>query len=182
MDDNIGNILYIIITLVALSLGLFGKRKKKPAQGDPSGGEASSQPGFLENLERALNNLGREDPEVVSLRRDEEDLEVEGVEPEMQPEMGSALAREEAEYDPFREYLAAKEREANERNSIYEELTHHETVMSDEMVPEMEESDKESLKVVELDREEGVDYFDVVKNFNLGTAVVYSTIINRLDY
>ncbi len=178
MDDNIGNILYIIITLVALALGLFGKRKKKPAGGEASGGESSSEPGFLENLERALNNLGREETGVVELRRDEPDLEVEGMEPEMEP----SLAREEAEYDPFREYLATKEKEANERNTMYEELTHQETGMIEEMAPEREESGQEPLQVVELDREEGVDYFDVVRNFNLGTAVVYSAIINRLDY
>ena len=38
-------------------------------------------------------------------------------------------------------------------------------------------------EVIDLEMEEGgVDYFQVVKDFNAGTAVVYSAIINRLDY
>ena len=40
----------------------------------------------------------------------------------------------------------------------------------------------EPLEVLDLDDEEGTDYFEVVKDFNAATAVVYSTIINRLDY
>ena len=165
MDVDIGNLLYIIITLVALALGLFGSRKKKPADGNPAGSEGSSGPGFLENLERALSDLGREETEVVELNRDEPDLVV-----------------EEDEYEPFKEYLAAKEEEANERNASYEDLTHQEEALSREMYGEQEGSEEKPLEVVDLDQEEGVDYFDVVRNFNLGTAVVYSAIINRLDY
>jgi len=39
-----------------------------------------------------------------------------------------------------------------------------------------------SLEVINLDQEEGTDYFEIVKDFDAGTAVVYSAIINRLDY
>jgi hypothetical protein len=40
----------------------------------------------------------------------------------------------------------------------------------------------EPLEVINLDEEEGTDYFDIIKNFDAGAAVVYSAIINRLDY
>ncbi|MGW8315730.1 MAG: hypothetical protein ACWGNV_09035, partial [Bacteroidales bacterium] len=138
MDDHIGNILYIVITLVALALGLFGKKKKKPSQGTPATGKTSSEPGFLENLERALTGLGRDETDVVDLTRSEPDMEVE----EMKPAMEPGLAREEAEYDPFREYLAAKEQEANQRSSMFEERIHPGEELSREMEP-MEEMEPE---------------------------------------
>ena len=40
----------------------------------------------------------------------------------------------------------------------------------------------EPLEVIDLEEEEGTDYFEVVKDFDAGTAVVYSAIINRVDY
>ncbi len=40
----------------------------------------------------------------------------------------------------------------------------------------------EPLEVIQLDDEWGTDYFEVVKDFDAGTAVVYSAIINRVDY
>ena len=165
MDFDIGNILYIIITLVALSLGLFGKKKKRPAGENPDSSGNASEPGFLENLEKALSGLGREETEVVTMEEDEPDMEV-----------------EEADYEPFKEYLATKEKEANARSASYEDLTHQEPELTRAMDPEQEDSDGEPLNVVQLDPEVGVDYFDVVRDFDLGTAVVYSAIINRLDY
>jgi len=40
----------------------------------------------------------------------------------------------------------------------------------------------EPLEVIDLDNEGGTNYFEVVKDFDAGTAVVYSAIINRVDY
>lgn len=165
MDFEIGNILYIIITLVALALGLFGKKKKRPVEGNPESSGSASEPGFFENLERALSGLGREETEVVQMEDHEADL-----------------AAEETDYDPFREYLATKEQEANIRSASYEDLTYREPMMAQATDAGQDYSYEQQLEVVELDREEGVDYFDVVRDFDLGTAVVYSAIINRLDY
>ena len=165
MDFDIGNILYIIITLVALSLGLFGKKKKRPSGENPDSSENASEPGFLENLERALSGLGREETEVLELEEDEPDI-----------------VTEDSSYEPFKEYLATKEQEANERSASYEDLTHQEPAFTREKDPGQEDSGDQPLEVVELDQEVGVDYFDVVRDFNLGTAVIYSAVINRLDY
>ena len=41
---------------------------------------------------------------------------------------------------------------------------------------------EEALEVIDLDEESGTDYFEIVRDFDAGTAVVYSAIINRLDY
>ena len=40
----------------------------------------------------------------------------------------------------------------------------------------------EAPEVVDLDGTQGNNYFEIVRDFDAGTAVVYSTIINRLDY
>ena len=40
----------------------------------------------------------------------------------------------------------------------------------------------EPLEVIHLDDEEDQDYFEIVRDFDAGTAVIYSAIINRVDY
>ena len=40
----------------------------------------------------------------------------------------------------------------------------------------------EPLEVIQLEEEEGTNYFEIIKDFDAGTAVVYSAIINRIDY
>jgi hypothetical protein len=39
-----------------------------------------------------------------------------------------------------------------------------------------------AMEVVDLDEMQGTNYFEIVRDFDAGTAVVYSAIINRLDY
>ncbi len=58
MDFDIGNILYIVITIVAVAVGLLGK-KKKPAEGGSGAPKGNARPGFMENLERVLQ-MGQE--------------------------------------------------------------------------------------------------------------------------
>jgi hypothetical protein len=40
----------------------------------------------------------------------------------------------------------------------------------------------EDLEVIDLDKESGPDFFEMVNEFDAKTAIVYSAIINRLDY
>ena len=40
----------------------------------------------------------------------------------------------------------------------------------------------DALEVLDLDEISGTNYFEIVRDFDAGTAVVYSAIINRLDY
>ena len=40
----------------------------------------------------------------------------------------------------------------------------------------------ETMNVFDMVNESGTDYFKIVEEFDAGTAIVYSTIINRLDY
>ena len=160
MDFEIGNLLYIVITLVAVIVGVLGK-KKKPANGGSGTTESAARPGFLENLERVLQ-MGQEQPEIKDLQEFETDL-------------------------PDEEVLTVEESHADLRNrpSIMDE---YDRIMNGSnegefgsMIAESGLTD-EALEVFDLDGTQGNNYFEIVRDFDAGTAVVYSTIINRLDY
>ena len=160
MDFEIGNILYIVITLVAVIVGVLGK-KKKPADGGSSAPGSEARPSFMENLERVLQ-MGQEPGEITELQESEEDLPVEGVVP---------VHTAEESFDDIRN-----------RPSIMDE---YERIMNRSKDGEfvMEDGElSEALEVIDIDEMQGTDYFEIVREFDAGTAVVYSTIINRLDY
>jgi len=161
MDFDIGNILYIVITLVAVIVGVLGK-KKKPADGGSGAPGSEARPGFMENLERVLQ-MGQEPVEVTELHESEEDLPVEEVVP---------VHAAEKSFDDVRS-----------RPSIMDEYERLMNRSKDgEHSMEDGEYNTEALEVIDLDEMQGTDYFEIVRDFDAGTAVVYSTIINRLDY
>lgn len=163
MDFDIGNILYIVITLVAVIIGLLGK-KKKPGEGasDTPGSEA--RPGFMENLERVLQ-MGQEQPQVRDLQDYETDLPVEELVPDEVVEESQSDTRNRPnimdEYDRIM---------GSNLDVLYGKAMGEGDMMS------------EQLEVIDLDDISGTDYFEIVRDFDAGTAVVYAAIINRLDY
>lgn len=160
MDFDIGNILYIVITLVAVIIGLLGK-KKKPSDGSSAAPGSEARPGFMENLERVLQ-MGQEEHEVRDLQDFEEDLPPEVEEP--------AQVIEESFND------------MRNRPSIMDEYERIMNRNKDGDLDQMLAGDgTEELELIDLDEITGTDYFEIVKDFDAGTAVVYSTIINRLD-
>lgn len=166
MEFDIGNILYVVITLVAIIVGLLGKKKKKPEgqEGSESGEEA--QPGFMENLERMLR-MGQDNPQPVDLLEHEEDMHAEEYEPVVeQPSEKTyeSLVTTGSVLDDYDKIMGG-----------FNEVE-HDIVLTDG------DNVGEPLKVIDLDQEEGTDYFEIVKDFDAGTAVVYAAIINRLDY
>jgi hypothetical protein len=163
MDFDIGNIIYIVATLLAVIAGLASNRKKKPGGtgATPAGQENGGQqePGFMENLERFLSG-GQEQPVVMDL---------DSHEPDILPESPD-VAVEEVKTEAPGGILADYERLMSRRTE--EEL--------DELLEEgLQTSDQ--LEVVDLDKE-GADFFDVIEEFDAARAIVYSAIINRLDY
>lgn len=163
MDFDIGNLFYIIITLVVVIIGLLGK-KKKPADGTSGTQQSRTRPSFMENLEQVLQ-MGQEQPEVRDLRDYEEDLPAE------------EFTHEPAE----RESTSDKGRPPG----ILEEYDRIMKQRSDEEVDPFSEEGMRmanALEIIDLDDYLGTDYFEIIKDFDPGTAVVYSTIINRLDY
>jgi len=160
MEFDLGNILYIVITLIAVIAGLAG-RKKKPAPGSGEGSEGSGS-GFMDNLENLLK-MGQEEPEVTTLMDDEEDLP-----PETEPELvsPSPVVEKTPEQSPYMDDYAR----------ILSRLESREGMEAEQ------EGGDEPLQVIDLDREEGTDYFDIVRDFDAETAVIYAAIINRVDY
>jgi len=163
MDFDIGNILYIVITLVAVIVGLLGKKKKPAGQGEGEGaGEA--QPGFLENLERALR-MGQENPEVTDLQSFEEDLP------------GEVVVESEAEGS-----MASESMKAPSIMDDYDRIMQNRQEDDTDIFFTGEGDMNQVLEVIELDQESGTGFLDMVQEFDARTAVVYSAIINRLDY
>ena len=146
MDFDIGNILYVVITLVAIIASLLGKKKKS--------GEKKGKPGFFENLEQVLK-MGQEDPALVDLKEHEPDL------PEEDGEVINTQASSlKEEYDRTQfdrnSSLAESGKLEVERSTLHEE----------DFAPEEEE----------------LEFLEILKDFDAGSAVVYSAIINRPNY
>ncbi len=163
MDFDIGNIFYIVITIVAVAVGLLGK-KKKPAGGGSSAPKGSARPGFFENLERVLQ-MGQEPAEPTELQEFEADLPVEEAVPL------------QAVDDPFIDI--------RHRPTIMED---YDRIMGRGKDGELDfmlddgELASGAVEVLDLNEESGTNYFEIVRDFDARTAIVYSTIINRLDY
>lgn len=164
MDIDISNILYIVITLVAVLVGVLGK-KKKPASATGSNTGSQSRPGFFENLEKVLA-MGQEEPRVVDLEAYEEDLPAEEEVPDPAPE-DSQLGFNMREGGIMENYERIMNSSRDEEDAIY-------------MSEGREMTDQ--LEVIDLDLVTEQENFDFVKNFDARTAIVYSAIIDRLDY
>lgn len=157
MDFDIGNILYVVITVVAIAASLLRKKKK------PAGKQ--SKPGFFENLETMLK-MGQEDPMVTDLNNHEPDLvgEYEDSEDEVIPETQGLEAEGGSLMEEYERLLA-------ERGGAVVEVLNYEGQRS-----------TEAMEIEGLPDDEGTDYFEILKDFDAQTAVVYSAIINRVEY
>ena len=162
MDFDIGNILYIIITLVVVLVGVLGKKKKPAEGGGAPVGEGRSS--FMENLERVLT-MGQEQARIMDLQEYEQDLTPE------------EYAYEEPEQD-----VQAEGSTGLSLMEEYERLIQRRSETNP--FPLLEEGGivGEALQVIDLEEEYGTDYFEIVRDFDAGKAIVYSAIIDRLDY
>jgi hypothetical protein len=157
MDFDIGNILYVVITLIAVIVGLLGRKKKK-AQGSGSVEEgAESGDGFMESIERVLR-MGQEDPVVMELQDDEADI----------PEETTTESDDQLKKPAFSEdYEMMLERLQNRGSEDF---------LSESSIT------TEPLELILLEDEQETGYFEIIEEFDARTAVVYSAIINRIDY
>jgi hypothetical protein len=166
MDFDLGNILYVVITLVAIAAGLLGK-KKKPANQSPTETGNEAQPGFMENIERILR-MGQENPQVNDLQDFEDDIAFEETMPPAS--LHSELA--DKTVVPSKSILDDYDQIMNSMDGV----------VYDTSFTNGDRHSEESLELIDMDHEEGIHYLDIVKDFDAGTAIVYSAIINRLDY
>lgn len=163
MDFDIGNILYVVITLVAIIAGLLGK-KKKPANQSPKETDDEARPGFLENIERILR-AGQENPQVTDLQAYEEDIIFEEPEGSLNPELVTETVV------PSKSILDDYDRIMNSMDGVS-----YDTSFADGDLA------GETMELGDMDHEGEANYFEIVEHFDARTAVVYSAIINRLDY
>ncbi len=165
MDFDIGNIFYIIITLIVVIIGLMGK--KKPGSKGAGKGKGSPVTGFMENLEKAFNP-DQEEQYAMDPREEQYTVDIQEAETD--------LPQEETEpgYDDAPKPLTLMEE--------YELTLKNTGEQGDLGGSLIEEMVTDPLEIIELDEVEGIDYCEAIRRFEAGTAVVYSTIINRLDY
>ncbi len=154
MDFDIGNILYVVITLVAIVASLLGKKKK-------SGGK-KAKPGFFENLEQVLK-MGQEDPALADLKNHEPDL----------PE--EEIVYEDVKEDPVFN---------TQTSSLMEEYERSQSVRDSSLAESGKLDVARSTVSTEdfVEEEEELEFLEILKDFDAGSAVVYSAIINRPNY
>ncbi|HDS06787.1 MAG TPA: hypothetical protein ENO05_04090 [Bacteroides sp.] len=195
-DFDIGIILYVVITLVAVLMGVLGKKKKPAAAGKSSGKQTGDD--FLRNLERAFN-MGREEEEEVFVEPERETGTRESL-TDMR-ERAARMKKERKEEAESRtsglweehERLHRAERDGRAAVSggieAYSEDEIRRSIEGDaafgiEGVPVFSgvQEPADQLQVIELGEFEGSDYFDIVRDFDATTAVIYSAVINRTEY
>jgi|GEM_PF-2896916 len=175
MEFDIGTLIYIVITIIAIVAGVAGQ-KKKPAGSSDGTGEGGSK-SFFDKLEEQLTGFADEAKETAGSFAEEVKSPFMEDQPVMQPEPATDDRREqdqaywqnniESAYDEYAGIYDPDQQDELEQ-------------ISEEAIRSTDES--EVLHVEELDESEHPDYYEIVSEFDLGTAVVYSTIINRKEY
>jgi len=176
MDFDIGTLIYIIITIVAVVAGALGN-KKKPVPGKQGSSGSSSSGGFFNKLEQQFSEFTSEVKDSVQSTRDEFTMNEAPAE--------TYMAEEQPEYNEVvEEYTEQEESEQGEYadfEGIYTPGKEENIdLIQQEAIRATDES--EMLEVIEMDEASHPDYFEIVSDFDLGTAVIYSSIINRIEY
>jgi len=142
---------------MAIIASLLGKKKKPAGKG--------AKPGFLENFDQVLN-MGQENPVFVDLKDYEPDLMVEA---------------EDSEYEDIKKNPGVKTG-ALSLMEEYEKLLIGRGGSLLEAINMEGERSTEPMELIELEEMVGPDYFRLVNDFEAGTAILYSAIINRPNY
>jgi len=162
MDFDIGNLIFIVATLIAILVSVFGKKKKSVLKGVPPQDGSNKQGNFFEKLGKELEGY------------------IEMKEQKRTPGTGDTVMTEKPQYDYIFEEIKSEpetlmadyEGETNPARMSYLDLIEAEGIPA-----------TEPLQVIEIDEDpEGRDYFEILDDFDAGTAVIYSAIINRIDY
>jgi hypothetical protein len=177
MEFDIGTLLYIVVTIIALIASVVGK-KKNPSSSESTEGQQKT--GFFGKLEEELGNLAAEAKKTTEqviydggYDDDEVEVEVDEAENYLDHRDGEVSYAEEVDETPVSAY-SNFEGIYNSEKRANAELIESEVIRSNE--------NDDILNVIDLEETDHPDYFEIVKDFDLGTAVVYSTIINRKEY
>ena len=125
-----------------------------------------TQPGFFENLEQVLK-MGQEDPVIKDLQPHEPDL----------------IKEYDVDYEHHMEDFATESETPSLREEYEITQADYSTYSAEQFQMEGQMA-TEPMELVHLDEENEnkPDYFEIVKNFDARTAVIYSAIINRINY
>lgn len=175
MEFDIGTLIYIVITIIAIVAGVAGQ-KKKPSDSSDGSGDGSPR-SFFDKLEEQLTGFADETKETAGSVAEEIEAPFTADEPVMEREVAADDRREqdkiywqnniESAYDEYAGIYDPDQQEELEQ-------------ISEEAIRSTDESDM--LQVEELDEQDHPDYHQIVSEFDLGTAVIYSSIINRKEY
>ena len=180
MDFDIGTLFYILITIIAIVASVLGK-KKKPADGQRSSDEESSPFGFFSKLEEQIGGLVDDTKEGVK-QVVEEVIPAEVIPAEQRDD--NRIIQDKDSYDwqssSFDGDTATSGNYYNEFEGFYDSDKQESL---DAIIAEAERSTSDdAIQVIEVEDISHPDYFKIVESFDLGTAVIYSTIINRKEY
>ena len=180
MEFDIGSLIYILVTIVAIIGGIAGK-KKKPAKRVTSDEEGSGSPtvGFFGKLEKQITDFATEAKGSM-----------ENIKNEFIPDAVATSESEDVELDE-RDYFEklGDDYEAIDKSALKNNFAEYEGLYSpdDEQNFELLESEgistMDALELTGLDegQESGIVDFEMLDDFDLRTAIIYSSIINRIE-
>jgi hypothetical protein len=174
MEFDIGTLIYIIITIIAIVAGVAGK-KKTPA-GNTGASEGGSK-SFFEKLEEKIGGFVDEAKETTGSVTEEIRAPFTEEEPVMEREVASDDNREQDKNYWRNNSESAYDEYAGEYDPDQQENLEQ---IASEAIRSTNESDM--LQVIDMDESYHPDYYEIVREFDLGTAVIYSSIINRKEY
>lgn len=176
MEFDIGSLIYILITIVAV-IGGIAKKKKKQAGDAPieeGGSESKSKGGFFGKLEQQLEKF------AVDAKGSLEGLTGQSSTNEPEP-----VELDERDY--FEKM--SDDYEAIDKNDLRNNFAQYEGLYSpdDEQNFELLEAegiivtDGMELSQLDGDQEMSFNNDEVLEGFDARTAIIYSTIINRIE-
>lgn len=176
MKFDIGTILYIVITIIAVIASVAGKKKKPQVQGNEGSGNEEPK-GFFDRIEDQFGSFIEDQKSSVQQVNEVDEFDDEPDELYLQ-EAASENNFTKDEVDE--EYKTETSGYSNFEGLFNTKMAANADLIQKEA--EKSTTNSEIIDVIDLDNIENPDYFEIVKDFDLGTAVIYSTIINRKEY
>lgn len=182
MELDIGSLFYILITIIAVIAGIANKKKKKAVVGtgavktveatDGKEGK-STKGGFFSKLEAQLERFATEAKQSI---------------PGLQQE---PLIKEE-EVGVERDYFESKSDDYDKRQepellgnmaAAYEGLYSPDDLQNDPLMEAEGISATDAMEFTHLDEDQERSFEDqqIIEDFDIRTAIIYSTIINRIE-
>ena len=159
MDDFLGSLFYIIITVIVVAVSLLGKKKKKVFPGVPhefkEDREVEEKPRFFTNLEQLLN----------------QELGIENNVPKYPFEKPKEY---EQEFEEEKEEILDKvpEKTIDDKLDTLSSIEYENT----------DEISKDSIAQSEIKGVSDIEEDSTIEEFNLQDAIIYSEILNRKEY